>query len=87
VFFVSAFVEQQSQARPGVNVKVMPAFAADIVGGFEILFPDNLAATVALQPEAFRANGVPVATGLLWISVAFKPGHDSSYLGCGTMRR
>jgi hypothetical protein len=48
--------KQQLQARERVDAAVPAALGADVPVGFQVLFPDDLAAALALLPQALGAH-------------------------------
>jgi len=75
---VDAVVEEELEAPAGVHAEMMAAFAAGVEGLFEILLPDDFAAAVALEPEAFGfdgADGIVDGTTPDRTGISFEPGH------------
>ncbi len=72
-----AVVKQVSEAGPGVDAEVALALGADIEVLVEVLLPDNLAALVALDPEALGFNAL-LARGIEFRLFPLKPCHKSN---------
>jgi hypothetical protein len=51
------------------------ALGADLHVLLQILFPDDLAAAVAFDPQAFRADGL-LARKIQLAGLSFKPSHN-----------
>jgi hypothetical protein len=56
VFCVLAIVEQHGKPRARIQAEMVPALATHAKRLFEILFPDDFAASVALQPQPFGSH-------------------------------
>ena len=75
--FVSRF-QQQVDAAAGVDAKVMATLGADVEVLLKVLLEDSLAATAALDPEAFGADRLTSVIDDLVI-FPFEPGHAQSF--------
>ena len=56
LFLINPVVEKHRQPRPRIHAEMMAALAADVKRALKIFLPDDLAAAIALQPEAFGAH-------------------------------
>src|SRR6185312_312901 len=68
--------EKLRQAGAGVNAEVAVALGADIEVLRQVLLPDNLAALVALHPQALGAHFL-FARGVQLSAFALKPSHKN----------
>ena len=67
-------VEQQAQPGARVEAKMIPALRTDVPVGVEVLFPNDLAAAVALGPQTLGAD-VRAVRRLDALFFSPKPGH------------
>ena len=72
---VLAVVEQVSEAGAGVDAEVAVALGADVEVLVEVLLPDDLAALVALDPEALGLDAL-LARGVELRLFPLKPCHS-----------
>ncbi len=72
-------IEQQHQPLRRVQAEMMLAFGADAPVGFQIFFPDNRAATLALGPQPFGLHAALIGRrGLVDpFFLSLKPGHGN----------
>ena len=76
---VFAAIQQQLEPRHGIQARVRAALGAHVPIGLQVLLPENLAAALALPPEALGAHaalGVAELGELLIVGfVALEPRH------------
>src|SRR5262249_12933638 len=81
-------VEQEAKAGAGIDTAVGAALGTDLPVGFQILFPDDLAAPFTLLPETFGAHtSFRVTDARQFVIVAFvplEPRHGKNYVSAGT---
>ena len=77
VVFQIHVIQQQRQPGARVNAKVALAFGANVEILVEIFLPDDLAAAIALHPQAFGADFF-LAASLDLGTFALEPGHNCS---------
>ena len=72
-----AAVEEHFEALLGIHFEMKLALGADEEIGFEVLAKDNVAAGLALDPQAFGAHAALFGRGGLFdrFFVALEPGH------------
>ena len=75
--FVLVVIKKLSQAGSRVNPEMLVAFRADVVILFQVLFPDDLPAAVALDPQPFGPDGL-FARSIQLTGFALEPCHKSS---------
>src|SRR5580658_38901 len=75
---VLTVVEKLRQAGAGVNAKVFVALRTDVEIVFQVLFPDNLAAAVALYPQAFGAYSF-LARRVQLPGLSLEPSHKEQF--------
>ncbi len=72
--FVLRVVEQQLEPLRRADAEVPLALGADVQVLIELFLPDDLAAALALDPQAFRANAL-LARRFQLAAFSFEPGH------------
>ena len=77
VVFQIHVIQQQRQPGARVNAEVALALGADVEILVEIFLPDDLAAAIALHPQAFGADFF-LAASLDLGTFALEPGHNCS---------
>src|SRR5262249_47010584 len=70
--FDAAFVQKQQQALAGIEAEVIVALRANVEIVFQLFFPDDLPAALALHPQAFRAHTL-IFRGLDLTGLPLKP--------------
>jgi hypothetical protein len=67
-------IEQEAEPRARVEPEVVLALGTDLPVSLQVFFPDDLATTFALGPQALGAN-VRAFAGLQFLFFFFEPGH------------
>src|SRR5262249_8499566 len=72
--FILAVIEQVGKPCTRINAEVLAALWANVQVFFEVLFPDDLTAALALHPQPFGPDFL-LARSIQIARLSFKPGH------------